>query len=193
MPDPTLSPILEHRVDLILHSWWASAPWPSHSTSYPAPRTRVLIIQLLTAMPQLPCSPVLDVTLSLLVPRVRRANDIEIAIAPFVGFPADDLAMLAPLLDSAVYLHPPRLLPLNSRNLALSSGLTPHSKRWPRAAWTVAFVLARKNSLRERSCLLGGRSRLCLRCRRRGEGEGAHRRGESASCGARSQGLREER
>lgn len=68
-----------------------------------------LLFFWMSEMRILPSSPSL-LALALLMSRVRAADDVEVPSVSLAAFPPHDLAVLAPLLDRAVYLHPPRLL-----------------------------------------------------------------------------------
>lgn len=51
-----------------------------------------------------------ELTLSLLVSRVRLADDIQVPVMSLAGFPSDNLAVLASLLYRTVNLHAASLL-----------------------------------------------------------------------------------
>lgn len=48
--------------------------------------------------------------LALLMSWVCAADDVQITAVPLAGFPSYNLAMLASLLDGAVYFHSPYVL-----------------------------------------------------------------------------------
>lgn len=110
-----------------------------------------------------------DLTLALLVPRVGRANDVNVAPMALVRFPSDDLAVLAPLLNRTMHLHPPCLLLLENHGTLLGRL---HKRgalgnRRPRHG--------REDAVRKASSL-DGRNRFWAGGRP--QGEGPHRRGE---------------
>jgi len=117
------------------------------------------------------------------MPRIRRANDISVPDLSLVGLAADNLpsaartsetasplsqgqtyhAMLAPLPDGTVHLHPPRLLLLRRKRLDRDRDPRPAA---PAVQTCVSWC---EGALGEGSDL-GGREESWG-----GEGEGAHR------------------